>query len=72
MMRKIQEESFANAQRMAEESTHRVMKDMVFNDDYDLNDFNNQNWEGDSRCKDLSWEYEPLEEVERRYKSLWR
>ena len=29
-----------------------------------LNSFNNQNLEGDSSCKDLSWEYEHLEEVE--------
>ena len=41
-----------------------MMKEIVFNDDYDLNGFNNQNLEGDSSCKDLSWDYEPLEEVE--------
>ena len=64
MMRKVQEESFANAQRMVEESTHQVMKEIMFDDDYDLNSFNNQNLEGDSSCKDISWEYEPKVEEE--------
>ena len=64
MMRKIQEESFTNEQRMAEESTHQVMKAIVFDDDYDLNGFDNQNLKGDSSCENLSWEYEPLEEVQ--------
>ena len=64
MMRKIQEESFANAQWMAEESTHQVRKEIVFDDYYDLNDFNNQDLKGDSSCKNLSWEYEPMEEVQ--------
>ena len=41
---------------------------MVFNDDYDLTGFNNQDLEGDSSCKNLSWEYMPLEEVEPCYK----
>ena len=49
---------------MAEESTYEVIKEMVFDDDYDLNGCNNQNLEGDSSCKYRSWEYEPLEEVE--------
>ena len=44
-----------------------MMKEMMFDDDYDLNGFNNQDLEGDSSCKNLSWEYEPLEEVEPRY-----
>ena len=61
IMRQIQEESFANVQRMVEESTHRVMKEIVFDDDYGLNDFNNQDLEDDSSCKNLSWEYEPFE-----------
>ena len=38
------------------------MKEIVFDDD--LNGFNNQDLEDDSSCKDLSWEYEPLEEVQ--------
>ena len=42
---KLQEESLATAQHMAEESTHQVMKEIVFDDDYDLNGFNNQNLE---------------------------
>ena len=63
-MRKIQEVSFANAQCTTEEFAHRVMKKIVSDDDYDLNSFNNQNLESDSSCKDISWEYEPLEEVE--------
>ena len=54
MMKKIQEGSFATAQRMAKESTHQVMKVMVFDDDYDLNGFNNQDLEDDSSCKNLS------------------
>ena len=62
-----QEESFANAQRMTEESTNQVMKEMVFDDDYDLNGLNHQELEGDSSCKNLSWEYEPLEDVESHY-----
>ena len=37
MMRKIQEESFANAQRMVEKSTHQVMKEIMFDNDHDLN-----------------------------------
>ena len=41
MIRQIQEESFANAQRTTEESTHQEMKEIVFDDDYDLNGFNN-------------------------------
>ena len=68
MMRQIQEESFANAQRMAEESTHRVMKEIVFDDDYDLNGFNNQDLEGDSSCKNLHGNMS----LWKRYKSLWR
>ena len=64
MMRNVQKESFANAQLMAEESTLRVKREIIFGDDHDSNGFNNQNLEGDSSCKDLSWEYEPLEEVE--------
>ena len=67
MMTKIREESFATMQRTTEESTHQVIKEMVFDDDYDLNSFNNRDLEGDSSCKNFSWEYEPLEEVEPRY-----
>ena len=52
---------------MAKESTHQVMKEMMFDDDYDLNGFNNQDLEGDSSCNNLWWEYEPLKEVEPRY-----
>ena len=63
MIRKIQKESFANTQCKVEESTHQVMNEIVLDDDYDLNGFDNQNLEGDSSCKNLSWEYEPLEEV---------
>ena len=67
IMRKVQKESFATAQCITKESTHQVMKDMVFDDDYDLNSFNNQDLEADSSCKNLSWEYEPLEEGEPHY-----
>ena len=44
-----------------------MIKEMVFDDDYELNSFNNQNLEGNSSCKNLSWEYELLEEVEPHY-----
>ena len=35
MMRKLQEESFMNAQHMVEESTHQVVKEVVFDDKYE-------------------------------------
>ena len=41
-----------------------MMKEIVFDDDYDLNGFDNKNLEDDSSCKNLSWEYDPLEEVQ--------
>ena len=40
------------------------MKEIVFDNYYDLNGFNNQDLEGDSSCKNLSWEYDPLKEVQ--------
>ena len=39
---------------MAEEYTHQVMKEIVFDDDYDLIGFNNRDLEGDSSCKNPS------------------
>ena len=35
MMRQVQEESFATAQRMVEESTYQVVKGIVFDDEYE-------------------------------------
>ena len=35
MMRQVQEESFANAQRMVEESTYQVRKEMMFDDEFE-------------------------------------
>ena len=35
MMRQVQEESFTNAQHTVEESTHQVVKEMVFDDEYE-------------------------------------
>ena len=35
MMRQVKEESFANAQRMVEESTYQVRKEMMFEDEYE-------------------------------------
>ena len=35
MMWQVQEESFATAQCMVEESTHQVVKEIVFDDEYE-------------------------------------
>ena len=35
MMRQVQDESFTNAQRMVEESTDRVRKEMMFDNEYE-------------------------------------
>ena len=43
----------------------------MFNDDHNLNGFNNQNLEGDSSRKDLSSKYKPLEEVEKEVQESW-
>ena len=68
IMRQIQEESFANAQCMAEESTHQGMKEIVFDDDYDLNGFNNQNL----RVIQVVRIYHRNMSLLKRYKSIWR
>ena len=44
---------------MAKDSTNQVMKEMVFDDNYDL--------KVDPSYKNLPWKYDPLEEVEPRY-----
>ena len=48
----------------SEEPTHQVMKEMIFDDDCDLNGLNNQYLEDNSSYEKFSWEFEPLEEIE--------
>ena len=69
VMRKIQEKSFTNAQCTVEESTHRVMKEIVFDDDYDLNGFKNQDWR---MIQVVRIFHGNMSLLKRRYKSLQR
>ena len=43
------------------------MKEMIFDDDCDLNGLNNQYLEDNSSYEKFSWEFEPLEEIEPHY-----